>query len=67
MNKDTKVLIQLSEHLNLYSEVIIDKVWKNWKTALMNTSPHVCKTSHKMPRYYTSTVVKTVHTYSVHV
>lgn len=30
MNKDTKVLIQLSEHLIcLYSEGVIDKLWKN--------------------------------------
>lgn len=61
--QEHKVLIQLSKH-NLYSD-IVDQLWKNLETLSMNTSPCV-KIPHKMQRYYTFTVVKTVHTYSVH-
>lgn len=29
MKENTKVLIQLSEHRNLYSDIILDQLWKN--------------------------------------
>lgn len=38
--QERKVLIQLSKH-NLYSDIIVDQLWKNSETLSMNTSPCV--------------------------
>lgn len=65
MNRNTKVLIQLSEHLDLLIQLLQVNYEKIRKIPLMNTSPFV-KHHTRCQGIYTFSVVKTVHIYSVH-